>query len=320
MTPPMKIRFQTYGMRHFILGVTMAVAMACATSAASAFQGDGQLFNDLNMAARSAYGKEHSKMFPASLPIFLVRDKVSLIKGHKIGELSYTPALYDQLKSLSHLPLGIAAAGLSAIETPRDLSWRASLTDMKDKAIAAKARLDSSVLNQAQKQRQITIIDQSLAFIDDALSKSAIDPIALKNYTRAMAPLVLANTTDAANAQIAMLDQTVTDLGKSLSPDEWARAVVVITGPKTAREGNLQSQYFMFRLGEQRMGKRILYIENIFDEDQALSVLQTVLLDRKIGGLFFNDPSRMERDLLSDAATVELMQRFGRLGQQKPTP
>ena len=55
-------------------------------------------------------------------------------------------------------------------------------------------------------------------------------------------------------------------------------------------------------------------MENIFDEDQALSVLQTILTDRKIGGLFFNDPSRMERDLLSDAATAELLRRFGRLG------
>lgn len=320
MTPPMKIRFRTGGMRRFILGATIAITMGCATYEASAFQSDGQLFNDLNMAGRSAYANEHSKMFPASLPIFVVRDKVSLIKGHKIGELSYTPALYDQLKSLSHLPLGIAAAGLSAMETPRDLSWRASLTDMKDKAIAAKARLDASALNQVQKQRQIAIIDQSLGFIDEALAKSAIDPVALKNYTRAMAPLVLANTTDAAKAQIAMLDQTVNELGKALSPDDWARAVVVITGPKTAREGNLQSQYFMFKLGEQRMGQRILYMENIFDEDQALSVLQTVLLDRKIGDLFFNDPGRMERDLLSDAATVELMQKFGRLGQQKATP
>lgn len=320
MTPPMKIRFRTDGMRRFIRVAAIAIAMGCATFEASAFQGDGQLFNDLNMAGRSAYAKEHSKMFPASLPIFVVRDKVSLIKGRKIGELPYTPALYDQLKSLSHLPLGIAAAGLSAMETPRDLSWRASLTDMKDKAIAAKTRLGSSVLSPAQKQRQNAIIDQSLAFIDEALAKSVIDAVALKNYTRAMAPLVLANTTDAANAQIAMLDQTVNELGQALSPEDWARAIVVITGPKTAREGNLQSQYFMFRLGEQRMGQRILYIENIFDEDQALSVLQTVLLDRKIGDLFFDDPSRMERDLLSDAATVDLMQRFGRLGQQKPTP
>jgi hypothetical protein len=64
------------------------------------------------------------------------------------------------------------------------------------------------------------------------------------------------------------------------------------------------------------MGERVIYIENIFEDDQALAVLQTVLTDRKLGSLFFNDPSRMERDLLSDAATAELLRRFGRLGAQ----
>lgn len=307
-------------MRSGVCNAALALVVVFAASHASAFQGDGQLFNDLNMAGRSAYAKEHSKMLPADLPVFLVSGKVSLIKGSKRGERAYTPPVYDQLKSLSHLPLGVAAAGLFALETPNDLSWRSSLLDLRSKAISAKTRLDASALNTLQKQRQIAIIDQSLAFIDEALAKSSVDPDILKKYTQAMAPLLLANTTEAAQAQIAMLDQSVNDLGKDLSPDEWNRAIVVLTGPKTAREGHLQSQYFMFRLGEKVMGQRIIYVENIFDEDQALSVLQTLLIDRKIGGLFFNDPSRMERDLLSDAATVELMQRFGRLGQQRPSP
>lgn len=315
-----KTRSRFGNCRLLVCHAALALTMAFTTSHALAFQGDGQLFNDLNMAGRSAYAKEHSKMLPADFPIFLVTGKVSLIKGSKSGERSYTPPLYDQLKSLSHLSLGIAAAGLFALETPNDQSWRSSLLDLRSKAISAKARLDSSVLNTSQKQRQIAIIDQSLAFMDDALAKSSINSAALKQYTQAMSPLLLANTTEAARAQIEMLDRAVNDLGKDLSPEEWNRALVVLTGPKTAREGNLQSQYFMFRLGEKIMGQRIIYVENIFDEDQALSVLQTVLTDRKIGALFFNDPSRMERDLLSDAATAELMQRFGRLGHQKPLP
>ena len=300
--------------RQFLIKIVFILISTMTPFMANAFQGDGQLFNDLNMAGRSAYAKEHSKLLPEGLPIFLITDKVTLINGRKLGERPYTPPLYNQLKSIAHLSLGIAAAGLFAQETPNDPSWRASLADMRTKAISAKTRLDSSVFNAAQKQRQVQLIDLSVAYIDRALANQSFDPAALKAYALTTAPLLLANTTDAANAQLEALDEAVKDLAKQISPEAWGRSMAIITGPKTAREGNLQSQYFLFAFGEKATGQRVQYMENIFDEDQALSVLQTILTDRKIGGLFFNDPSRMERDLLSDAATAELLRRFGRLG------
>lgn len=300
---------------HQAVALVLSALIGLATpSTSQAFQGDGQLFNDLNMAGRSAYAKERSQLFPVGMPIFLVTDKVTLINGQKLGERPYTPPLYDQLKSIAHLSLGIAAAGLYAQETPGDTSWRAMLSDLRGKARGAKDRLDASAFNSEQKQRQTQLIDLSITYIDSALASPAFDPAALKAYAAASAPLLLANTTDAANEQIEALDQAVKDLAKQLTPDEWARAIAVITGPKLPREGHLQTQYFLFSFGEKTTGQRVQYMENIFDEDQALAVLQTIIVDRKIGGLFFNDPTRMERDLLSDAATVELMRRFGRLG------
>lgn len=293
-------------------------ALVAAPHSVTAFQGDGQLFNDMNMAGRSAYAKLHSKPFPVGLPIFLITDKVTLINGRKFGAVPYTPPLYDQLKSIAHLSLGLVSAGLYALEMPNDPFWRSAFGDLRAKALAAKGRLDSSVLNAEQKQRQIQLIDLSVDYIDRALAQAAVNAGELKAYSLATAPILLANTTDAANAQIEALDQAVKSLAKQLSPDEWGRAMAVITGPKTPREGNLQAQYFLFSFGEKATGQRVQYMENIFDEDQALSVLQTILTDRKIGSIFFNDPTRMERDLLSDAATVELMRRFGRLGPARP--
>jgi hypothetical protein len=281
-----------------------------------AFQSDPQIFSDLNMSARSAYAKLKERSLYGETPVFLVSDKVTLIKGRHLGAISYTPPIYEQLKSISHITLGIAGAGLSALETPGDLSWKMLLGDLRSKAQLAKSRIDQASFSAMQKARQIQIIDASIAFIDRALSNGILNSADLKTYSLSMAPLVLANTTEAANAQIESLDLAVKTLAKQLTPDEWTRAMAVITGPKTAREGNLQSQYFLFSWNEKSMGERVIYIENIFEDDQALAVLQTVLTDRKLGSLFFNDPSRMERDLLSDAATAELLRRFGRLGAQ----
>jgi hypothetical protein len=55
-------------------------------------------------------------------------------------------------------------------------------------------------------------------------------------------------------------------------------------------------------------------MESIFDRDAALDVLRTVLNDRVASQAFFGESYRLERDLMADGATVELMRRFGRLG------
>jgi len=271
--------------KRMLLAIT-CLAVLGLTARASAFQGDKDLFSDLNMAGRSAYAQARSKALYGDVPVFVVSDKVTLIKGKHLGSRPYTPVLYDQLKSLSHLPLGIAGAGIFAKETPGNPAWRTMLEDLRSKANAAKERLNMAVFTPLQKERQVELIDRSLRYISHALTKSTIDPQELKAYSEAVTPLLLANATDAAQAQIEALDQAVKDLAKQLTPDEWARATAVITGPKTAREGNLQSQYFLFAWNEKSEGRRVLYMESIFEDDQALAVLQTVLNDRKIGALF----------------------------------
>jgi hypothetical protein len=99
-----------------------------------------------------------------------------------------------------------------------------------------------------------------------------------------------------------------------LNPGEFEKAIAVITGPKTPREGNLQYQYFVYAFGPGSAVTRVLYMESIFDREAALGVLRTVLNDRMASQAFFGDTYRLERDMMADGATVELMRRFGQLG------
>ena len=63
------------------------------------------LFNDLNAAARESYAASRALALKSDQPVFLVTDTVTLIRGEDLGSLPYTPALYHELKSISHLPL-----------------------------------------------------------------------------------------------------------------------------------------------------------------------------------------------------------------------
>ena len=166
-----------------------------------------------------------------------------------------------------------------------------------------------------QRKRQAAFIDQNIAFLDDVLSRRTSSAEALTAHMRATTPAVLANVNDAAIAQIDMLDKAVKELSKQLSEAELANAIAVLTGPKMPRDDFLPSQYFAFAFNEDlATTKRIVYVESIYDAEGAMAVLRTFLIDRRISELAFGDASRLERDVLGDAAIAELLRLFGKLG------
>ena len=70
----------------------------------------------------------------------------------------------------------------------------------------------------------------------------------------------------------------------------------------TGGKNSVAVQYFAKLLGERGEGKRIIFAESRFEESQELQLLGTHILDTEVGVAFFNDPWRMQRDLLSSAA------------------
>ena len=273
------------------------------------------LFNDLNAAARESYGAARALALKSDQPVFLVTDTVTLIRGEDLGSLPYSPPLYHELKSISHLPLGVHSASIGLLENPTKQPWIERLRTLVKNMDIAEADLAKASLTEVQRVRQQKILSLSRAYIDNVLSRENVDMASITRYSRALAPLLLANAADAANVQIEALDQAVRELSKKLKPGEFEKALAVITGPKTPREGNLQFQYFVYAFGPGSAGSRVLYMESIFDREAALGVLRTVLNDRVASQAFFGDTYRLERDLMADGATVELMRRFGHLGQ-----
>ena len=273
------------------------------------------LFNDLNAAARESYGAARALALKSDQPVFLVTHTVTLIRGEDLGSLPYSPPLYHELKSISHLPLGVHSASMGLLESPTKQAWIERLRTLRKEVDSTEAELAKASFTEIQKVRQQKILSLSRAYLNDVLSRENTDMASITRYARSLAPLLLANAADAANVQIEALDRAVRELSKKLKPGEFEKALAVITGPKTPREGNLQFQYFAYAFGPGSAGSRVLYMESIFDREAALGVLRTVLNDRVASQAFFGETYRLERDLMADGATVELMRRFGQLGQ-----
>jgi hypothetical protein len=274
------------------------------------------LFNNLNLAARESYAAARNLSLKSDQPVFLVTDTVTLIRGEDLGSLPYTPPIYHYLKSISHLPLGVYSASMGLHEKPTDKDWIERLRTLLKQIDTTEAELVRASFTDLQRVRQQNILSLSRVYLESVLTRKKTDIVSVNIYALKVAPLLLANAADAANVQIEGLDNAVRELSKKLKPGEFEKAIAAITGPKTPREGNLQFQYFVYAFGSGSANTRVLYMESIFDRANALSVLKTVLNDRQASRAFFGETYRLERDLMADGATVELMRRFGQLGTQ----
>lgn len=301
-------------MRRLVLSSAVAVCLASAWPALALDPGPDP-YGELNRTAREAYGAAKAQVLRPDQAVFIVSDKLTLLKGGQSWSETFTPALYTNLKSLSHIPLGLFAVSSARGHSPDDPQWNKHIATLRDFAKASLLTLDQHGFSDAQKGRLRDLMERSIAYADRALAEPKADLEALRDYARAVAPATLANAAEAAKARLNEMHRAVNELRTRLEPGEWEKAYALILAPKTPRVGNLEYEYFVNAMGPGSAEKRVIYAESIFDSEVALGLLRTLLIDRSVAEAFYGDSSRMERDLLADGATAELLRMFGRLGQ-----
>jgi hypothetical protein len=258
---------------------------------------------DLNQAFRDAYARSRIEVLASSGPVIVVEgDELVLLNSSKRSVAKVIPETYHSLKAVAHVPLAIYVILAPTTDGEINEQCRTALRTYKELIIPATNALGNRGLSENTLQRQREILTGSNQFLDRLLESGKISQAELVVFTRRMAPLVLANATESARAQLDGLHKQVRNWKSTLKVDEWHRLHVVIMGSALPRRGNVAVQYFARLLGEKGEGERIIYAEALFDESRALNLLGTHLLDHRIGSAFFDDRHRMDRDLLADAA------------------
>jgi hypothetical protein len=298
-----------------LAGRLTALVFTVVAAASALAQTPDDALKSLNAAGRDAYALGRETLAARTTPVIIAYfDDLILHRDGTTTREKFTPALYHRLKSVSHIALGTAA--LLASQQPGDRTgpWRAKLETLRDQARAIGPVLAETDLSDAQKARQEKIVTASLAFLDTVLAQGVPTEAALNHYASGLGPLLLANANDAAKAQLDGLHALMQRWRAGLSPEEWQRLNVVVMGGRQPRAGNLQFSYFVQAMGRQAVDRRLIYAEGLSTPEAALALLKTIVVDRAVGTAFFDDDTRMERDLLADAAEAHLLTIFGRLG------
>ncbi len=299
-------------------------AAACVCLVAATWQADGLAYDQtaqgallrLNQIARDAYAETRSVMLAATSPYIIVSfDDVILVRDGVRDVVPYTPQVYHDLKSIAHLSLGIYGAALSYLERYDTERWRAVFSDLTEVAGQVRAEVDAYGFSPESADRQRRILDTSIGFLERSLADSGPTAAGLDDYIDVVMPWFMANVTEAARAQLDGLHAAVMRWQVQLSEEELERLYVLVLGPRMPRQDNLAYQYFEEWLGADERERRLVYAENIFTEGGAESLLGVLRIDRHLSLAFFDDPMRMDRDLLGDAAQHYVLDLFGRLGE-----
>jgi hypothetical protein len=276
-----------------------------ATSAPRAAEPPDPLLVTLNGAFRAAYARTRKEQLAATDPVLLeAAGRLVLIHQGKRTEADYMPKRYHELKAVSHIPLALYVMLLG--KTDLDDEQVAALAAYRDKIVAAEKTLKDRGFDADLLDKQKKIVADSLAFLDCVSKNRKVSAEELTRFGRDMGKQLEPLLAAAAQAQLEALDAQVKVFRKDLSDADWKRLKVVVIGSAMPRKGHLAVQYFSRLLGEAGEGPRIIYAESLWDDEKALNLLGTHVLDGQIGATFFNDDRRMMRDLLEDAARAYL--------------
>jgi len=282
----------------------------------------------LNAAFRDAYAARREAVLDSLSPVIAQIDDL-LILRHR-GQRLEGPARtrrYHELKAINHLPLALHLL-LSGRRGALDEALRGQLTSLRPLITQAVASLDARGFTPESLARQRRLLEASLALLEQVLAADSVMPEALSAFTRAQVPDLLLNSEDAARDQLETMHATVEAWKQRMTPEERARLRAVVAASHMSRPGNIALQYFSVALGERwegrfdqedlQPGKRVLAAETAFDEAAAFELLATHALDASVAVRFFGEESRMQRDLLADAAERLLAKMFHR--EPEPPP
>lgn len=272
-------------------------------------------WNEMNLHFREQYSKSRHRELEKLGPIVILReDKMIMRYKGDVQTIKVVPQRYTFLKSVSHIPLAVyvmldGRTGQLSADTKQDLTgFMASV----EKAAANIGEWNSSAESLSRLKQ---MIDGSRELVNRALKTGSVSSDELRKFARGMAPLVLEAAYEATTMELDLIDKGLKTWKEKMPAEDWDRMHVVVMQPHMPRNENRTMLYFEKLLKQPYEGERIIYCEGSSDEEYAVNLIGTHVIDKHIAVDFFKDPWRMHRDLLGDGAKRYLKKHHSLVNQ-----
>lgn len=296
-------------MRHLLFAVLilMVLPQVAYSEGPDAAAGDALL--KLNGDFIKAHAAARKLDLASGGPIILLKDgQLVLIRDGKETTSEILFPRYDTVKVFAHMPVAIylmlGPAGAGELDTER----LQQLAEYHGQIDRVEKQLDHIGLEGEQLKRQKQLLAGSKQFLEQVIQQQRFSTEELYAFTRSMLPMIQANIAEAAASQLDAMHRQVMAWKKEMTPAEWQKLRVSVKGAVLAREGNLAMQYFERLLNLEGPGMRLIYMERYVPPTPMQTLLATRSVDRGISIAFFDNPDRMFRDVLADAAAAHIKQ------------
>lgn len=296
-------------MRHILFAGLILTLLPQAAFTEELDAAAGEALMKLNRDFINAHAAARKLDLATGGPIILLKDgQLVLIREGKETPAEILLPQYDTVKVFAHMPvaiylmLGPSGAGELGTERLQQLAAYHGQIDRVEK------QLDHIGLAGEKLNRQKKLLAESKLFLEKVIHQQRFSIEELHTFTQSMLPLIRANIAEAAASQLDAMHRQVMVWKKEMTPAEWQKLRVSVKGAVLARDGNLAMQYFERLLNLEGPGMRLIYMERYVPPTPMLTLLATRSVDRGISIAFFDNPDRMFRDVLTDAAAEHIKQ------------
>lgn len=240
--------------------------------------------------------------------LVLFADKLFARQGSTTKVATVTTPAFEALKNAAHVPVAAFALAHGRIDSALDEATLQRFRALLEAATHARGELDT--LEGSAKTDALRLFDGCEAFLRHVVAVVRVDAALLETFAAAAGEVLRRLSETATDLLLTALDAATEAAIASFDARERATFQVVVAGHHQARERNLGTQYFRLRLGESEANeRRVLYAEGASSFEEALEVVAKKRVDRELAKAFFGDETRMQRDLLGDAAASLLQKR-----------
>ena len=240
-------------------------------------------------------------------PVILYRNgQLILIKNDTKITANVIFQTYHTFKVFAHIPVAIYLMLSPQGEGPIESKNLQLLRSYYKKLEYVHKNMHQIKLNSTELKKQKIILSRSIEFLKAILDNEKFNNKELISFTQGMLPFINANIESAARNQLDAIHWQVMAWKSEMAPEYWKKLRVAIQGAVLARNGDLTKQYFKRLLDIKKEGLQLVYKELYFPPTPMLTLLATRSVDRGISVAIFNNPDRMFRDVLSDAAASYL--------------
>jgi hypothetical protein len=186
------------------------------------------------------------------------------------------------------------------LNSPNDSTWRSPLAAYRSRMQSALDGLDAAPLRDDWKPVSRAILENNIAFMDEALKANAITPAALQEFAKKQEPLLKKNIAWAAQTQVEHWMGVIAGWKQMLGAG-WDKTYAASNTIYVARQNNVLFSVLAQFFPPEAINDRLMLIETISfttTPEDMLDALTRIIADRSVGAAFFGDYHLMDYELM----------------------